>query len=84
MVINFSFSYYFKMNLKNTIMIVGSAMLPIIVLVIFFSPYNFDYLFSNSKVEKFRDDDQIDYNNSKCDPKTSHEVDMPVKNIDSH
>ena len=70
------------MNLKNTIMVVGSAMLPIIiVLVIFFSPYNFDYLFSNSKVEKFRDDDLVDYNN-KCDPKTSHEVDMPVKNID--
>jgi hypothetical protein len=61
------------MNLKNKLMWIGSAALPlIIVLVIFFSPYDFDYLLSKVKLEKFEDETNED--------DTSHKVDIPVKN----
>jgi len=67
------------MNLKDKIKWIGASILPIIiVLVIFFSPFDFDYLISKVKFEKFDDND--DDNGRECEDKTSHEVDMPVKN----
>ena len=68
------------MNFKNGLMVFTSALLPmIIVLVIFFSPYNFKYLLKESR-ENFRDDDDQE-SASVCDPETEHLVDLPVKNI---
>ena len=69
------------MNFKNGLMVFTSALLPmIIVLVIFFSPYNFKYLLKESR-ENFRDDDDQESSASVCDPETEHLVDLPVKNI---
>lgn len=73
------------MNLKDKLMYLGASILPIIiVLVIFFSPYDFDYLISKVKFEKFDDNDNDDGNGNgngrECEDKTSHKVDMPVKN----
>jgi hypothetical protein len=66
------------MNLKNKLMWICSAALPIIiVLVIFFSPYDFDYLLSKVKLEKFEDETNEDATN---EDETSHKVDIPVKN----
>jgi hypothetical protein len=68
------------MNLKNKLMWIGSAALPIIiVLVIFFSPYDFDYLLSKVKLEKFEDNDKENELDKSLN-KTSHKVDIPVKN----
>ena len=68
------------MNLKNGLMVFISAALPIIiVLVIFFSPYNFSYLLKESR-ENFRDDEEEE-NTVTCDPETEHPVEFPVKNI---
>ena len=58
------------MNFKNGLMVFTSALLPmIIVLVIFFSPYNFKYLLKESR-ENFRDDDDQE-SVGVCDPKLS-------------
>ena len=68
------------MNFKNGLMVFTSALLPmIIVLVIFFSPYNFKYLLKESR-ENFRDDDDQELAGA-CDPETEHTVELPVKNI---
>ena len=68
------------MNFKNGLMVFTSALLPmIIVLVIFFSPYNFKYLLKESR-ENFRDDDDQELAGA-CDPETEHPVEFPVKNI---
>lgn len=78
-IIYFLFYYYFKMNFKDKLMYLGASMLPIIiVLVIFFSPYDFDYLLSKVKLEKFDDNDEG--NEKLNEDETSHKVDMPVKN----
>ena len=78
-IIYFLFYYYFKMNLKDKLMYLGASMLPIIiVLVIFFSPYDFDYLLSKVKLEKFDDNDEGEEKLN--EDETSHKVDMPVKN----
>lgn len=67
------------MNLKDKLMYLGASMLPIIiVLVIFFSPYDFDYILSKVKLEKFDDNDEG--NEKLNEDETSHKVDMPVKN----
>ena len=66
------------MNFKNGLLVFVSATLPIIiVLVIFFSPYNFNYLLNEAR-ENFRDEENT---LGKCDPETEHQVDFPVKNI---
>ena len=79
MLLIFLFFDYFKMNFKNGLMVFTSAALPIIiVLVIFFSPYNFSYLLKQSR-ENFRDETE-ELESKKCDPEKEHPVDFPVKN----